>query len=176
VPFLLRGVMYDPKDIERFNDRDLHMIAGRPGDPLVAIDDRALMVTWWQLSFLSAMDQPEKVVSETGNGDSVHIEPPDKGRSGGAGILAGPTFPPFSVGDRLELGEGQIFHDLTEESSGFLGLGSDWNDRISSVQMVATTKAVLWEHVNEGGSSLTVTQSMASLPGWNDRASSCWTQ
>ena len=174
------------------------MIAAKPGDPLLAIDDRALMVNWWQLSALSASNQPPMTLKAKTGGEGVHVDPPDKGSSGGVGILTGPTFPPFTlevgpphdgpfphtnfyehysfIGDRLELSEGQIYHDLTEESSGFLGLGSDWNDRISSVQLVATTKAVLWEHVNEGGSSLTVTQNMASLPGWNDRASSCWTQ
>lgn len=67
---------------------------------------------------------------------------------------------------------------------GFLGLGGDWNDKISSVWMVGTQVTVLREHVQFGGSTLTLMDPFPGKPGWggpvhnlvnagwNDRASS----
>jgi hypothetical protein len=193
-------------DIGRFNDRDLHMIVGRPGEPLLAIDDRALMVNWWQLSCLTAMTARLKTRLPEGSSDILvgPEHPTTDGGGGRVGILSGPEsgghpglgpgalqVPPGPVrplvphtnffedynfdGDRLVVGAGGYVSDLTDLSSGFLGLGSDWNDRISSVQMIATTMTILWEDVNQGGSSTTLSDSMGGIPGWNDRASAVFT-
>jgi hypothetical protein len=60
-------------------------------------------------------------------------------------------------------------------------VGADWNDRISSVHVPAGRTVVLYEHINFGGNSLTLSGDQADLrmfPGpssdgtWNDAASS----
>jgi hypothetical protein len=193
-PFVLRGVLYDPKDIERFNDRDLHMIAGRPGDPLLAFDDRALMVNWWQLAYLSAVNAPmntPKTLDAYGSGNiptggSVGItaygpEIPSSSHPGGIGIGSDVILPHTNLwehynfqGSRLEVRTGDTLHRLSEYSSGFLGLGSDWNDRVSSVQILNMPGGVtLFEHKDYGGSSMHLTTSAGGLGWFNDLASSC---
>ena len=52
---------------------------------------------------------------------------------------------------------------------------SDWNDKISSIQM-ARCWCQAWEDINEGGSSVSFYEDKPQLDsiGWNDRISSIW--
>lgn len=53
-------------------------------------------------------------------------------------------------------------------------IGSSWNDRVSSVKVSPGYKVQLFEHINNGGRSLTLSGDIASLvsAGFNDRTSS----
>lgn len=57
LPFLLRGTLYDPGDIERFNGQELHFVPAQSGDCTLVIDDRGVMERWWQLSALWAQQR-----------------------------------------------------------------------------------------------------------------------
>jgi hypothetical protein len=197
-PFVLNGTLYDPADIKRFDGQELHLIARAGGDPLLAIDDRDLMERWWQLSYISSMTKPmadEKMLTAEGGG-SIGIESHGAGLGGGGGGGVGSSTDwslehphtgasssgrvathayfhedIFYRGSDLELQRGFSFPDLTRVAWTFFGTG-DWNDEISSAQVFATT--VLWEHVQFGGSSLTLQAPNSDLVpyGWNDRTSS----
>src|SRR5215467_10618605 len=54
LPFLLRGTLYDPADIVRFNGQQLHTIAAPGRDRLIVIDDPAVMNTWLQMTYISS--------------------------------------------------------------------------------------------------------------------------
>ena len=79
-------------------------------------------------------------------------------------------------GDWLWLGRQLAWNDLTRVSRAkVLFFSSDWNDVISSVRIWAGT-VTFYEHINQGGSSLTFQQGM-DIPdlnpyGFNDRISS----
>jgi hypothetical protein len=186
LPFLLRGTLYDPADIARFHGQELHFISSARADEMIVIDDRELMQQWWQLSYLSLNAGSDAIYLSPRGGDIV-VSPPggDPGAPEGFGYPGGgapvPPVPHTNFyedvnfdGSRLELKPNLGYWDLTEVSMGFLGLGSDWNDKISSVQFVSTQVAVLHDDVNMSGSSLTLTFNRANLFefGFNDRASS----
>ncbi|WP_244417005.1 peptidase inhibitor family I36 protein [Streptomyces hygroscopicus] len=197
LPFLLRGTLYDPEDIERFNGQELHFVAAQTGDCTLVIDDRELMERWWQLSSLSAAAKGyqhggyhwSSGVRPQGNPAPTvpSLPEPDipspHGTSGpeGYGTASAPPGPPRTVfwedvnyeGSSIELNANRGYHDLTEVPYTFFGTG-DWNDTISSVQMVYTNFAVLYEHVNLAGSTFTCYHGESNLTqhGWNDRASS----
>jgi hypothetical protein len=151
VPFLLRGTLYDPTDIERFQGQELHFTPAADGSHLIVVDDRSIMETWWQLSFLSANAGSPSNPPSPGDGlGSRTIYYEDDGFLG------------WTIGLRANRG----YFDLTE-------IG-DWNDEISSVRLIGTRITVLHEHVYWTGSTLNVWQSQPTLHpwGWNDRASS----
>lgn len=205
-PFLLRGTLYDPADVHRFEDRDLHFLAAPGRDDLLAFDDRSVMESWWQSSLIAANSSyhPNKVLAAEGDGtiDTSTVgttnfgpgtgTPEGKvvvghpgGSSGPEGFSmipgGGPPKPHTNFyedvnfdGSRLELAPNRGYPDLTEVPWTFLGTG-DWNDTISSIQLVATQVAVLWEHVDWQGSTFTTTESVSQLEGWNDVASGCET-
>ncbi len=190
VPLLVRGVLYDPEDIARFDGRELHMIATRPGDPVLAIDDGPLMRSWWQMSYIETMTQ-------RGSTSSGGVRPEGWG-GGSRGGYIGVTYTPDPPGtppppprrtatfheddgfrgSDFETVSGWGYEDLTELSYTFLGTG-DWNDTISSISFHGATTAILYEHVGWGGSTLTLgpgdVWELRSW-GWNDRASGagCW--
>jgi hypothetical protein len=109
-----------------------------------------------------------------GGGEGPVLEVP--GHSPG---LAGPPRAIFYEdvdygGASLELTQGWVDDDLTEVNHGFLGLGGDWNDYISSIQTSVPLWVGLWEDVHQGGSSIAIFDGSLDLSsaGWNDRASS----
>lgn len=77
------------------------------------------------------------------------------------------------VGSCIELNANRGYYDLTEVPYTFFGTG-DWNDTISSIQMIYTKVTVLHEHVRWTGSTFTSFYGEYNLTehGWNDRASS----
>lgn len=192
MPFLLRGTLYDPQDIARFDGQELHSIAAPGRDYLLAIDDRRLMDDWWRLTQMSAVafSAPDKVlgsrpgeshptgdsgdVGPTNFGGPVLILPPPPPGSGSGPFIHTNFYEDINYdGDRLPLQAGHEIGRLSEWSHGFLGT-SDWNDTISSVQLVWTVSATLFEHTFFQGSSITITGGAPNLLalGWNDRASS----
>lgn len=52
-PFLHRGTLYDPADITRLEDRQLHFV-NTAEEHLLVIDDRSIMENWWQTSYLTS--------------------------------------------------------------------------------------------------------------------------
>jgi len=71
VPFVLNGTEYDPKDIRRFNGRELHFIVGsqavRQG-ALLAFEDRSILTSWLQMIYLnrlSGLDTASALPSES---------------------------------------------------------------------------------------------------------------
>jgi hypothetical protein len=177
LPFVLNGTNYDPKDIRRFDGRELHFIATAPGEPIVAIDDREIMAKWWQLTYLSSLSS-----KSTGGGPRFY-DPP-------AGWAPGRIQTVFYEniwfdGDYLQLDAGYGWPDLTEVHRGFLH-SDDWNDTISSLVMFGTSACVLCEDIHYEGSTLSffgpvpgtgATPEIADLRvwGWNDRTSSMMT-
>jgi hypothetical protein len=198
-PFLLRGTVYDPQDITRFDGTDLHVVFAPGREELLAFDDRSVMENWWQLSYVSASLETSDarlttLKPETTHPTTITTTPqpgrpgvPDPGPSSGPEGFVIPTSAPAPIiphtnfwedinfeGSRIDLKPGWEYSDLTKVSYTFFGTG-DWNDTISSVQLVATRSAVLWEHINRGGSSFTATSNVAHLGWFHDLASSCAT-
>jgi len=212
VPVLLRGTLYDPQDITRFDGTELHFIAAK--DQMLAIDDRSVMENWWQASYLSSMASSDAMALKL-TPDTTIVTVTDlnrTARTGGFGTgpgRSGPTDPgrrvviplsllppappycewvpapapvehtnfyehPRRAGDRLELraSEGEM-SDLTDHHLGGIFSGDDWNDKISSIEMVRTEMTVLFEHVGPSGQSFSTSGNIEDLIGfaWDDRAS-----
>jgi hypothetical protein len=58
MPFIFDGVEYDPKDISRFNGRELHFVIGSQAAPrstMLAFEDRSILTTWLQIAHLSSV-------------------------------------------------------------------------------------------------------------------------
>jgi hypothetical protein len=152
LPFLLQGTLYDPADIERFQGQELHFIPAAAGDHIIVIDDRDIVESWRQLSYLSSNVNPAPVSSIPPRQQRTYFYE-DIGYSG-----------PY-----LEVPKDRGYYDLTE-----VGFFSDWNDCISSVVNYGTTFTVLHEHIHWTGSTWTTCGCDFDLGvhGWNDRASS----
>jgi hypothetical protein len=160
VPFLLRGTLYDPTDIERFQGQELHFTPAADGSHLIVVDDRSIMEAWWQLSFLS------RNAGSPPNPPNPHPNPGD-----GLGARTIYYKDDRFLGWTIGLRENRGYFDLTEVGSWLEG---DWNDVVSSVRLIGTMITVLHEHIHWTGSTLNVWQSQETLHpwGWNDRASS----
>ncbi len=189
LPFMLRGTLYDPRDIERFNHQDLHLSLAPGGDRLDVIDDEDVMKAMLQAAYVSANAKYLKAfTSESGVHTSTRPTDYGPGTPGGGGAFGwgvghtgpydGPPMTQFyedvgNGGSILELDANRGFHDLTEVPWTIFGTG-DWNDTISSVEMLGTTVTVLHTDVCWQGSTLTLFSSQSNLVsvGWNDRASS----
>jgi hypothetical protein len=191
LPFLLNGTLYEPGDIQRFNGTDLHFCVSPRRDYLVAIDDRNLMVQWWQLRYLEALTrEPNPKLQEYQYGGHQSGPGPQSGETGGGPvvIVGKPSPQPQNFwllfedanfsGDWLSLETNHHYSNLTWVGKGFLALG-DWNDEISSLRRLsAANDCIIFEHIAfgeiDGGDSLTVQGDEPSLEalGWNDRISS----
>jgi hypothetical protein len=190
VPFVAGGTLYDPQDVARFDDRDLHFVAMGPDEPMLVLD-RPVIGRWWELSYLTALVDRKEYLYHG------YIQPPAGWmHSGNAAQPINPN-PPHTVGGPVKP-EGARFYDdmhgggdfvfvppnrgcadLRKVGRGFLGLG-DWNDVISSFDQyyASLTKhtCVLYEDINWAGDTLTSHEAGAFAGylehlGWNDRAS-----
>jgi hypothetical protein len=172
VPFLLNGTLHDPKDIVRYNSRELHFIPTADGEQLLVVEDRELITTWRQYLFLSnAAKLPEKYldlpgVPKPGSAKPQTMPSPiPPGQPGGPtlGPVGGGKFPRPTLtrfyedenlgGDFIDLEPNRGYFDLTHVGKGAFGLG-DWNDEISSVEMQYTQVCVLHEDIHWAGSTL----------------------
>ena len=79
----------------------------------------------------------------------------------------------FHAGDSTVLAPEWYIPNLKGFDAGLGLFGGNWNDRITSVDLLGNTKAIAWEHIDRGGSSLTLfdTFELDSI-GWNARISS----
>jgi hypothetical protein len=177
VPFVMGGTVYDPKDIARFNGRELLFVDGE--DELLVYSDTAALRRLLQAAALTdvlqtglkkyGIDQKPGAVGPA-DADIVVGRPPHS-----QGYQPPPTncvmFDDVDYsGSALYLDQGQAFPDLTENYT--WPFGSGWNDCISSIYPTSGT-CVFWEHINFQGSQL-VTSGSDNLTkiGWNDRISS----
>jgi hypothetical protein len=166
VPFLLNGTLHDPKDIVRYNGRELHFIPTADGEQLLVVEDRELIRTWRQYLFLSNQAKlPEKYLDLPGVPKPGSAKPQTMPSPSPTGVivLGGGKYPQEARtkffedvnlgGGFIELDPNRGYYDLTHVGKGVFG---DWNDEISSVEMVYTRVAVLWEHIHWAGRSLTL--------------------
>jgi hypothetical protein len=189
LPFLLNGTLYDPQDIKRFNGTDLHFCVSFRRDHIVAVDDRDLMIQWWQLKYLDELTNPKLEDyryggHQSGPGPDPQAGPPDM-------VVGKPSPQPQNFwvmhehagfdGDNFSLESGHYYGNLTAKGKGFFGFFGleDWNDAISSMRRLSTANScVIFEHkqfgVEDGGDSLTVVVDEPNLEdlGWNDRITS----
>ncbi|MFI2185288.1 hypothetical protein [Streptomyces sioyaensis] len=171
VPFIFDGTMYDPEDITRFNGHQLHFLPAPTGDYMLVVEDQELIEKWLQFKQL---DQYRQASS---NLDVIKSLPGEGSVNSGLGrtlFYEGINF----EGSVLPLDANRGYSDLSHKS---MGLFSSWDDKISSVQMIGTHVAILWENKNNSGQSLplTITDTASEFWvynlvewGWNDRASS----
>ncbi|MET8878107.1 hypothetical protein [Nocardia sp. NPDC004604] len=196
LPILVSGTLYDPPDINRFDGVELHFIPKK--DHIVAIDDRHLVEEVWQHSYLSnALEnyqyggyQPEGGVRPAGGPDIVAGRPP-RTQGGGASVDVLANYDIDTTyfyehfgfeGEKISLPKDRGYHKLSDVGRGSFGL-SDWNDVISSISTMNRI-TVLYEHVDWGGSTLTLENpngtgkfywdELRSM-GWDDRTSSVGT-
>jgi len=187
IPFILNGIMYDPKDITRFNGQELHFVPAPAGDHLLVVDNRALIKSW---SRLARHEQNEyRSYQRFGPGRQTPTPNPydyhnPTESSTGWYYNLGPfpgTSPAGAIcwedinakGSDLYVRPNRGYKDLTKKSMGIFGLGGDWNDEISSVTMNKISMVRLYEHINWQGQTLDLFRDDPDLSkyGWNDRAS-----
>jgi hypothetical protein len=177
VPFVMGGIVYDPKDITRFNGRELLFIDN--GDELLVYADAAEAVTLL-LQAISLVNVIQTGLEKYG----IHqkpgaVKPADQGF-----VIPNPpqsqgSQPPAVCvmfddldysGGQLNLDPGYEFPDLTQCYTA--PFGSGWNDCISSIYPTSGL-CVFYEHINFQGSQLITTgNSNLASNGWNDRISS----
>ena len=191
VPFVANGVVYDPKDITRFDGNELLYVDGR--DALLVYTD--MNATDRLLQTFALTNQVQKAMHSPPRPD--HILGPDESEPykfpwqnyephpGGARGPLPPTPPPVIypdplelfmyddmdyLGDRLVLSQGKGMPDLSECYT--WPFGSGWNDCISSIGPTSSY-GVFYEHVDFQGSRLLSNDNhyLAGI-GWNDRISS----
>jgi hypothetical protein len=171
VPFILKGTMYDPKDIVRFNGQELHFVASLTGDHMLAIDDRQLYAHWRQFTHLQQYLQDSRFLPSIEDAASTSL------------ALLGPPNPLTAFFEHINL-DGGWFN--VPKNYGRTKLGS-WNDEISSFQMIGTQVAELHEDVNYQGQSFSKLLPYSPTGdyyyeernlhryGWGDRTSSVGT-
>jgi len=176
IPVLIDGVMFDPKDIKRFDGQELHFIAARDRQSMIAIADRAVMGKWWEMTYVtsltsSASSAPRALASHFSFPEPAVIYYEDDQFGGSI----------------ISHGKNRGFYDLTQHKTSIFG--HSWNDRISSLQLVNLTICVLHWDIHWQGATMTFQASTPSSPegppsypvdwepslrpyGWNDQASS----
>jgi len=176
IPVLIDGVMFDPKDIKRFDGQELHFIAARDRQSMIAITDRAVMGKWWEMTYVTSLTNSASSVPRA---LASHFSLPEPA----VNYYEDDNFLGSIISHRKNRG----FADLTQHRTSLFG--PTWNDRISSLILVNLTVCVLYENVQYGGATHTFYASVPSSPegpvsypidrephlrpyGWNDRASS----
>jgi hypothetical protein len=174
VPVLIDGVLYDPKDIHRFDGQLLHFVTPTLGrsELLAYTGDQwpQALRTYIQIRNVSALVGVLPASWVPGEGSSA-------GNPNGGVVIYPPTkfFKDSNFGgDWLWLGVGKQYLDLTKVGRGDFYDRGNWNDQITSVQPNPLGLTVLCEDVELGGMSATVVRYCPDLApfGWSDRASS----
>jgi hypothetical protein len=183
VPVQIDGVLYDPKDIHRFDGQVLHFVAPSDTRPLQAFTGEQ-----WPTTLRTYIQVSNAGSNLHGNDAQVSLGgPPGVPKAGGTtppqggGVVIYPVTQAefFSdsnfQGDHLWLTWQWERPDLTKLGRGDWWDRKSWNDCISSVSPVPNVGfLVLCEDINLGGASLSVPFAVRDLGplGWNDRASS----
>jgi hypothetical protein len=181
VPVLIDGVLYDPKDIHRFDGQILHFVGPTGDRPLTAftgdqwptalqtvIQYRGVAGTLgWQNWVVQVPSQYPVYEVPTGGGGGGVV------RYGPAEFFTDPNF----EGDHLWLNWGWQWRDLTKVGRGDFWNRQSWNDCISSLLLPRPIVGclVLCEDINLGGASFSCPNSdVRDLGpfGWGDRTSS----
>jgi hypothetical protein len=187
VPFVLNGTLYDPEDINRFDGRELHFVAGSSRNELVAFDDRNVIARFWEHTYVAAMAGAlagPKVGNIAPQGTTTFLAGPEEwpgGWSAWPECDDGPGAYYYSDaapdwGDTLYCPPNRGYPQLSKVCRGFLCTG-DWNDVISACQGSGIHVIAMYEHKDWAGDSYTGwSQSQLNWLGWNDRASgvACW--
>ena len=185
VPVLIDGVLYDPKDIHRFDGQILHFVGPSGDRPLKAFTGDqwpTALRTFIQYQSVAGSLQWKNIIEGGGppgpGGQGTSGSEP----TGGNGVVVEPPPPPAGFysdnnfeGDWLWLDHGKEWSDLTRVYRGDFYNRQSWNDCISSVSPVPNLGlVVLCEDINLGGASLSVPFAARDLGlfGWNDRTSS----
>jgi hypothetical protein len=188
-PVRIDGVLYDPKDIKRFNGHILHFIAPTGVSPVFQAYTGnqwpEILRTYIQFRNASAALSNSLVVNLLHTSGLVGWggnNPPGGGAGvGPGGAAAAVSYPPsrfFSdinyEGDWFWLDQGRQYPDLFQVYHGSIFSSSSFNDEISSVKPNLNGITVLYDDLNISGSSLTIPLYTPDLRpfGWNDRASS----
>ncbi|WP_088362908.1 hypothetical protein [Bacillus cereus] len=184
IPFYLNGVLYDPKDITRFNGQELHFVPAPSNDHMLVVDNQGIFNSWLRLLLLERNGYSEQapisqsypthnVYSNQALLSSDDLRPPEVPQPGADGDLV--PMPPFSLfsvggmaprefffyehinykGSQLILGQGRAYKNLTRVKMGLFG---NWNDEISSIRRSITASSIVrvFEHINFTGQSLTL--------------------
>lgn len=186
IPFILNGIMYDPKDITRFNGHELHFVPALAGDHLLVVDNRALIKSWLRLAYHEQNEY--RSYQRFGPGgptpmpnpyDPFNPNKPPTGygwyypHGGGTGTSPAGAMCWEDInakGSSLHVRPNRGYKNLTKKSMGIFG---NWNDEISSVTMNQISQVTLYEHINWQGQTLNLFRDDPDLRkyGWNDRAS-----
>lgn len=189
VSFVANGVVYDPKDITRFDGNELLYVDGK--DALLVYTDMNAADMLLQTFALTnqvqkAMHEPPRPDHILGPDESEPYKFPWQNYEPHPGGIRGPLPPPPPTypdplelfmyddmdysGNRLVLSQGYEIPDLDECYT--WPFGSGWNDCISSIGPTSSY-GVFYEHVNFQGSRLLSNDNhyLAGI-GWNDRISS----
>jgi hypothetical protein len=179
VPFVVGGVVHDPKDIARFNGRELLFVDGDELRVYTERDASALLFQSFALyDVIEAAlkragglpsSKPSTITPSTGGTVIVPPPPPSQGSPSGTPNLIMCDDADYGACD-LYLESGYAFPDLTECYTP--PFGSGWNDCISSIYPTQCL-CVFSEHINFQGSQLVSSgNSNLTTIGWNDRISS----
>ncbi|WP_030712623.1 hypothetical protein [Streptomyces sp. NRRL F-2580] len=175
VPFVVRGVEYEPKDITRFNGKGLHFITTPDSDCMLALDDRDTWVDWMQLLYFER-NKGSLNLSRGGEFPGVaHVR---------AALIETKWYEDIKLdGEVIANAPNRGYARLSKVSRGAFG-ELDWNDVISSFAMYRTQVATIYDPMNWGDPTWSLVLPYGSLYGealdlttygWNDRASGCAT-
>jgi hypothetical protein len=138
-PILIDGTLYDPKDINRFDGQELHMVAAPNPIHIVAVTDRVVIGKWWELTYLSSLlHQPflDPLTSLATTRDGAQL-PNNLGPTYAAYTPPTPTVfyreHDNYQGSELSHGKNRGYARLSTVSMGIFS--GDWNDKISSLIM-----------------------------------------
>jgi hypothetical protein len=195
-PLLHNGVVYDPRDIVRFNGRALlYIVDGTVPGNILIVDDPETIRSILIMKVVSRVTDTlssgiaiaeSKAVPPTRppmnpplgpqniGGPELVVTPPRPG--GGGSNQSSDELRLFSSGGfggaELDLKPGLVLYDLTDVY--IFWPSDDWNDEINSMLPTSST-GILNEHVNFTGSFLLLPQNMYVYDlgdyGWDARAS-----
>ncbi len=194
MPFIVKGVEYDPEDIVRFNGKELlFILTSRSGSPeMVVIEDKSVWSSFLQTQMIVNLvttnwdalegQQYGGYTTHPAEGPVIIVTPPRPGQgSSGGGSSLTASVRMYSdadlKGSMIELGPDRVYSDLTSQY--IFSPFDDWNDEISSFSGTASF-CVYGEHIHFDPGSKLVLQlrglghhNLEEL-GWNDRISSVW--
>jgi hypothetical protein len=175
VVIVLDGKRVEYEAVARLSDRPLDYIATTLADgtpALVVFSDRSIMRNHHVRQVQSSVALQairDEVDSALLMGGLRAAAPARAADTIGVRIFTGRNH----TGDSTVLPPEWYIPNLKDFHSGLGLFGGNWNDRIVSVDLVAHTKAVAWEHANRGGASLTLFDAFElDSIGWQSRISS----